>query len=348
MSDHPMRLAADPLYCQVRLPHSALIQVLGLPVRFESNSRDVLAAVENRLGPGCGPATSSPRGRGISGRVRIVVHDSEEGPGDGHSVSFRSPRPDRLLVATPGGFGVAELDRRESYAYVSPSLVADEHRFQCGFVEALTLVLLAGSGRGPLHAATIAADKVGLLLAGRSRSGKSSLCYAAQAAGICAVGEDVAYLQCRPDFAVWTVPGRIHLQPETVQFFPELAGRVVTRLPNGKCKIVVPTDRERAFSSLPLARIGICLLDPGAGPARAEAVGRVDVERSLCAPAEPGFDFFRDAFRRAARQLAAGAAGSWRIHLSRDPREAVPILRECLAQLARPTRAAPDGVDCVP
>jgi hypothetical protein len=64
-----------------------------------------------------------------------------------------------------------------------------------------------------------------------------------------------------------------------------------------------------------------------------EAIDRGEVQRSLTEQIEPGFDFFLTAAQDAAIQLAAGAVGCWRICLSDDPRDAVPILHELLAQL---------------
>ncbi|MCY2988523.1 MAG: hypothetical protein NTY19_11745 [Planctomycetota bacterium] len=324
----------DPLGRDLPLSHSVELPVLGLWVRFETSHPAVLAAVVDSFGPlpegGVLPACGSR----VAARVQVFVQDGEEGAGGHAPIRYRSPNPQRLLVTTPASLGVAELDRKEAYAYVSQSLLADARHFQFGMLETLTLVLVAGTNRQPVHAALLAEQGVGLLLIGNSGSGKSSLTYAAARSGICALGEDVAYVQREPEFRIWAAPRRIHLLPEAASFFPELAGRPTTRLPSGKNKIVVGLDRTRACGMNPVAKVGVCLLEKGTGLPRVQEARPTEVEQVLNGQLEPGFDFFREGAPNVGRLVSNRALRCWRLCVSPDPRESVPLLGGLLADLA--------------
>ncbi len=324
----------DPLGRDLPLSHIVELPVLGLWVRFETNHPAVLAAAVESFGPlpdgGALPASGSP----TAARIRVFVQNGEEGAGQHAPIRFRSPNPQRLLVSTPGSVGVAELDRKQAYAYVTETLLADTVHFQFGVLETLTLVLVAGPNRLPVHAALLAENGVGLLLIGSSGSGKSTLTYAAARSGIGALGEDVAYVQREPDFRVWTAPRRIHLLPEAASFFPELADRRTTRLPNGKNKIVVGLDRTRGNHMNPVTQIGVCLLQKGTGAPHVLPAGRAEVEQVLNGQLEPGFDFFRESAENTGRMVSERALRCWRLVVSPDPRESVPLLRGLLADLA--------------
>jgi hypothetical protein len=229
---------------------------------------------------------------------------------------------------------VAELDCKQAYAYVTETLLADTVHFQFGVLETLTLALVAGPNRRPVHAALLAEQGVGLLLICHSGSGKSTLTYAAARGGIEARGEDVAYVQQSPDFQVWTAPRRIHLLPEAARFFPELADRRATRLPNGKDKIVVGLDRTRGNHLTPVAQVGVCLLQKETGAPHVLPADRAEVERVLNGQLEPGFDFFRESAENVGRLVSDRALRCWRLAVSPDPRESVPLLRGLLADLA--------------
>lgn len=340
MTKKPAPSPADSLGRDIRLSHFGQVQVLGVRVRFEASDPAVLAAAEEAFGPLSGDGGLPEDGSSPRPVVRVYVQDGDEGPNRRARPRYRMPEPERLLVATAGSFGVAEIERKTSYAYVSPSLLADVRQFQYGILEPLTLVLVTGPNRQPLHAAVVAQGRVALLLAGPSGSGKSSLAYAAARDGLGVLSEDTACVQSEPQLRVWTVPRPLHLLPDAVRFFPELKSRTPELLPTGKTKFVVPLDLPRARSRLPLAHVGVCLLTPGAGPPRCAAIGPAEVEGALTERLEAGFDLFAQSAAGAARTLAAGALRCWRLQTSADPRESVSVMRQMLAEL---TRAADGG-----
>jgi hypothetical protein len=203
--------------------------------------------------------------------------------------------------------------------------VADGAHFRYGVVQALTLMLLTGRDRHPVHAATVARDGVALLLVGRSATGKSAVSYAAARAGFAVMGEDVAYAQLRPELRVWALPGRIHLSEDAPRHFPELGDQVATLQANGKTKFAIEPHGD---ANVPLVafQARVCLLTRDGGSARLESVGPEEIRSALTQQVESGFDRYGDDIDAATAKLAH--PGGWRLHLSSDPAESVPFLRE--------------------
>ncbi len=318
---------ADAMYNDAELAFRLELPVLGSPVRFESNSAQVIDAVRVSFGAWERMLAHPDLLETDMARVRLFVHDGEEEPGVHAPLHYRCPDPHRLLVSTRGSLGVAEIDRMESYAFVTPQLVADGAHFRYGIVQALTLVLLTGRDRHPIHAATVARDDMALLLVGRSATGKSTLSYAAACDGLTVMGEDVAYAQVHPQLRVWAFPGKIHLSDDARRHFPELGDRVATLQANGKTKLAVDPQAHRD-APLVASRVRVCLLSRAGGPARLESIERDEIEAALTEEIESGFDRHDDTIAEAASQLAS--PGGWRLHLSSDPAESVPFLHQML------------------
>ncbi|MEE8116009.1 MAG: hypothetical protein V3T28_02775, partial [Gemmatimonadales bacterium] len=321
---------SDPLFRDAELAYDVELPVIGIPVRFESNSRQVIDAVNGSFGVWSSLKNHPELLASDSARVRLIVHEGEEGPEQHAEVRYRCPSPDRVLVATRGSFGVAEFgkgpDRLEAYAFVTPRLVADTAHFQYSFVEALTLVLLTGRDRHPIHAATLARDGAALLLVGPTFAGKSTLSYAAGLSGVSVLGEDVAYVQLREEFRIWAMPGRLHLPTDAASHFPELSCHAATLQANGKEKIAVELPTEGREDLIPMVRRArVCLLSPGAAVARVESADRSEIRAALLEHLEPGFDVYPETAPPAADALAG--EGGWRLHLSKDPHESVPLIR---------------------
>jgi len=295
--------SADPLQRDVWLDHAVTLPVLGIPTRFASNARDVLAAVEESFGGWRAVDADAV----APARVRVVVHEGEETHA---TVRHVCPDAERLLVHTAGSMAVADPARGESVAYVTTALVADRARFRDAVLEAITLALLSHRDRHPLHAAAIARDGHdgqdghAVLLAGPSGAGKSTLAYVAHRDGLAVLGDDRVWVQQNPR-RVWGWPGRVRLLPND----------------GGREKRVVaipPTYRAE--------RATVCLLARGTRVAL-ERVPADVIEAALARP-DAGFDRFPARHETVVRALAAG--GGWRLTTSGDARDALPPLREML------------------
>jgi hypothetical protein len=166
---------ADPLYAQLPLRHVAVLPVLGIPVRFESNSAVVIDVVHASFGAW---RALEPDGTAPANRVRIVVHDAGDGTGQ-TAITYRRPEPGRMMFFAAESLGTADVARRDALAYVTPTLVAAGAHFRYGVVEALTLFLVTGADRFPVHASALLTGDTAILLCGPSGAGKSTLAYAA-------------------------------------------------------------------------------------------------------------------------------------------------------------------------
>ena len=320
----PFDPPADPLVRSEKLAHSTELPVLGRRVVFETNSMTVLGAVERSFG-GWRHLAKSFVQPAPACRVRLYVEDGDEGPGDRPPLRYRLPRPGTLVLSTPGSIGVAEADRGEAYAFVTAALVAHDWYFRYGVVEALTLMLVTSMDRHPVHVATVVRDGGALLLAGPSGVGKSTLAYAASRAGLQVRGDEAAYIQLQPALRIWGMPGRVRLSSAGAAHFPELSDVPPVSGINGKSKVVVDFDVEEG-ALRPVERVVVCLLSEGNGPARLERVEAPEILDALTSRVEPGFDLNPEEGRLVAERLARG--GGWRVGLSKDPFDAVPLLEE--------------------
>src|SRR2546426_4798193 len=215
----------DVLYHGVALRHVVELPVLGVPVRFESNSAAAIDVVEDAFGMWRALRTSPELIAPLSLRVRLIVHDGDEGGAPHAPVTCRMPDADRVVVHTPGSVGIADSGRGEAIAYVTPALLADRAHVRYGVIEGLTLTLVTSRDRYPVHAAAIARGPVALLLAGPPGTGKSTLAYQAHRHGLRGVSDDAAYVQLEPGVRLWGIPDRGHLLAAASAHFSEGAGR---------------------------------------------------------------------------------------------------------------------------
>ena len=330
----------DVLYHGVALRHVMELPVLGVPVRFESNSAAALAVVEEAFGIWRGLRTSPGLIAPLGVRVRLIVHEGDEradGGAASHApVTCRMPDADRVILHTPGSVGIADSRRQEATAYITLALLADRAHVQHSMIEGLTLVLVTACDRYPVHAAAIARGGVALLLAGPPGTGKSTLAYQAHRRGLRVLSDDAVYVQLDPEFQVWGLPGRVRLLTTAARHFPELAGRSPTFLANGDEKLVVqcPGDWPAAPAPAPVAtRARVCLLE--------RTGGSTTVSKAPASPAEvqaflkDGVGLSRARFGasldEALRRLAG--AGGWRVSLSANPADAMPMFDDMLAEL---------------
>lgn len=304
------------------------LPVMGIPVRFETDARAVMAAVDDAFGAWrTAPVDDAwPAGETVRVRIRVVP-----GAAEGHGRVRQRWAAERMWVRAGESRGVADIGRRMAVARVTPALVRDREHFRGGVLEALTLWMLTALDRQPLHAAALERDGRVLLLAGPSGVGKSTLVYAAQRAGLRVLTEDCAFLQGGAAPRVWGLPRAVHLLPDAVRFFPELADAVPAVRANGKTKIAV--DLRAAHAAAPpraVDRVGICLLARGAQPAL-EMLPPHAIEAGLTAQMEPGFHRFAATIGEPVRRLAA--RGGWRLTLPSSPREALPLLHRMFDEL---------------
>jgi len=328
---------SDPLYHTVPLRHTLELPVLGVTVRYESNSADALAAIDEAFGVWRGLRASPELIDAAGVRVRLIVHDGDEGPTPHAPVIWRLPDPDRLLIHTPGSLGLMDLRQRDAVVYLTPGLMADRAHFTYSVLHTVTLPLVDTFDRYPVHAAVIARGPVALLLAGPAGTGKSTLAFEAHRAGLSVLSDDVCHVQLKPVFRVWgEIPGQVYLTPTAGARFPELAGQAPSLVANGLAKLFVqfPYSWSAPGGRAPMATVaGVCLLRRDGAPARAAPATREEIITFLREGLGIARVMLGGRLDDALASVAAG--GGWKLSLSDNPTEAIPLIAAMLAALER-------------
>lgn len=325
---------ADRARTDSALVHTCTLPVLGIPVRFVANDRRPIEIAEEAFGA-WRTLESSPGLIDLEPVfVRMLVAPGNEGDEAHARLDYRIVEPGRLEIMSPGSRAEVDVSRREATVRVTEELLADRQHFRYGVLEAATLYILSYHDRQPVHAAVVTRGNAGLLLAGPSGVGKSTLAYAAATRMGCRIlAEDVVNVQLWPELRLWGLPGFVHLPPDSAHHFPELADNAPTLMANGKTKIAVALQRIGALPRLPFtSTAGICILERGDGLASLEPLEPAAVIAALTAEIEPGFDAFANSVGECMAAIAAG--GGWRLRTTSRPADAYPHLDRALATIA--------------
>ena len=326
--------APDPLLRSAVLDYELRLPVLGIETRFDSNSEDVIALVEQSFGR-WRHLPAEDRTAATSARVRVIVNEGDETT-SGHSPVTHTSGPDkRLLVQSHGSIAYVDPLRQESVAYVTSGLVNDRDSFRVTVLEAITFALLACFDRHPLHAAAITNGERTALLAGLGGSGKSTLAYLAHSAGIDVLSDDHVWLQLEPHCRIWGSAPHARLRTAAAAHFPEVERQQrasastalgTTPYPGAdKLAVHLPPrdDNHRLVARGPV----VCVLARG----REASLARLqpsEIEATLVDQLSPGFDRFPE--RNGAAFAAIATGGGWQLTLSDNPRDALLLLRHIL------------------
>jgi hypothetical protein len=325
MSDEVEFVASgDTLGREVQTECTLDAPVLGIPVRYESNSPTVIAIAESVFGQ-WRTLDRSPELIAAQGAlIRVMVVDGDEGNVEHAPFRYHVPDADRVIVTTRGSVGLADGRRREGVIYATPALVRDREHFRYNMLEAVTLSVLSRQDRTPFHAAALMRGDTALLLAAPSGLGKSTLAYAGARAGLKVLAEDLVFLQRRP-LRVWGWPGALHLPADAAAHFPELVENGPMLLANGKKKIALRTRTLDALPAVPVARrAGICLLRRENSGAVSENLDGRTLIGELTRASEDGFDIFDDIIDEVLAPICRH--GGWILNVAGPPAQLVPEL----------------------
>jgi hypothetical protein len=234
---------------------------------------------------------------------------------------------DSFVASDGASMLMAQRAHGYALAFVTPELVDDEPRLRHHVIELLGLLLAAYRDRLPIHAGAVVRRDRAVLLVGRSTAGKSTLCYACLRDGFQLLAEDVVYVSRRRGLRLWGVPWQIHLLPDAVRHFAELADLPGTHQANGKFKLAVETaafgaDRACRY----VERAVVCMVERHAGVSSAlEPIDPGIPIAALTHDLESGFDLYGDP-RAAAESLVAD--GAYRLNMGSDLAGAVALLKE--------------------
>jgi len=309
------------------LDQRATFPLLGVPLEIRSNSVAVIAAAERAFGGwrGLAPELIEP----VAPRViDLIVHPVEQSAPHAHGAPpFVQRIHSNCFLASDGvNLLTAQYDQGRALGFIAPELLANEARLRYSVLELLGLLLVTQHDRVPLHAGAVVRDGRAILLAGRSTAGKSTLCYACLREGFQLLAEDMVYVSRRRGMRLWGVPWQIHLLPDAVRFFPELADVPAEIQANGKLKLAVETASFDADCALRYAdRAVVCVVERHAGlESILEPVDAVAAIAALSGNRESGFDLY-EGTRAVAEALVAG--GAYRLVVGQDLGRAVAALR---------------------
>lgn len=319
-------------------PCIATLSLLGLAVRFESDSAELLGAalrsyapwldqpvpangrqlrlrldldVHNRAGSTAFAATGAHGG----GREWIsdVAIDSEPLPLPGFAAPVVGAR---LELHGAGAVGSSDASAGEAQARIAADLLTEGDAL-ADVLDTLLLFLLTRAGRVPLHAAGCLAGEKAMLLVGRSGAGKSTLAWQADQAGLAVLAEDTVYLEGGATPRVWGFPRSFHLAaPSSLP-----AGDRSLRLRAGRLKERIEPSRRP-----PLLATGDAVLYVLERGARAE-LQPLSPEAAIAkvmSALEPGFEHFRAVLPDVLHPFTR--AGAWCLTVGPDPAESFALL----------------------
>ena len=318
----------DSLLRKPRLDHSLEVPLLGVPLRFETNSAYVRDMIEDTFGA-WRSLSADLISRKDALRITVQVTGGDEGAVNDALPALRYICYDdaRYIIHTPGSVAMVDPDRGEASAYVTADLASHRALFRHSVLEAIALSLVAHHDRHPVHASAIGRGDHVIVFAGASGTGKSTLAYMARVAGLEVLTEDALWVQLHPVLRFWGWARHIHLKPEATQFFPELLGSGV-RDTDASGKIVVDVRREHEAHSFEKSAGTVCVLERSRGAPSLERVSRADLVRILTEQLTQGYDRYPERLEPTVRAVAAD--GGWKLSLTDDPRDALPLLMQLI------------------
>jgi hypothetical protein len=226
----------DPFRCKIPLPYRAVFYPLGFAVEVITNEEAILAIVDELWG-GLRQLHKNPL-------LQICILVSEGGSeGCPPAPVLRAQRNLLTIVADAHNHAVCDLTHGLSLIWLN---CASLHypKFLCyHFIETAAYSLIAPTHATGLHAACVSRYGHGLLLAGDSGAGKSSLAYACARAGWTYTSDDGSWLLRDGDQPLVVGDCRqVRFRPAAKELFPELQDRDLTPRVQGKPSIEVPTS----------------------------------------------------------------------------------------------------------
>lgn len=281
----------DPLGASTPLPHRKVVYPYGFPALIKTNEPKVFEHVEFSWG------RCAKRFREMPVELRIVVteHASVE---VSPIPAYRSQANLLTVVSDAANHGCCDLATSRGFANLTRTTIERGDYFRYNFLEGMIYSLLDTKYLATMHAACVARNNCGILLAGASGAGKSSFAYACGLRGWTYVSDDASALVIKNrNHTVVGNPYSIRFRPSISSLFSELKGHVKDR--NGKPTLEIRTEQFSHFKVAHQCRVNYVVFlrrnDNDADPETLVPLSRAErLRRILYNPWSPELPVFQE------------------------------------------------------
>jgi hypothetical protein len=222
------------------LPLNAELCMVGARCSVSTNSEEILASLSRWKAPSEGEHC-------YSFELRVLVDPAAKHQEDA-AAHFRGLH--HLVFGSFGGDEtfVFDLLRRRVSGVVSKETASNERFWNVRLLPTALGLLGATIGVVPLHCACLDKNGEGLLLAGASGTGKSTLAVALSRCGFAVVSDGWTYIGKNGNgLTAHGITAPVKLLPDAVQHFPELSGFEAAKASNGEMAFEI--DAAHAFGA---------------------------------------------------------------------------------------------------
>ncbi len=282
--------ATDELGRTAPMAFSAEFPFQGIPLKLQSNSSSVIDSAESLFGiwRALDPKLIVPDTKLL---IKIIVHNTKK---------FNTPyAPLTYCIYENHCFGFdgsnlffTEDDLGIGIAFVTPEMAGVDDILKYIIMEGMSSLLTMRHDRSALSAGAVVHNGRAVMLLGRSGAGKSTLCYACLKEGFQIIADDALTVSIKNGVRLWRKTRNIHLLPETLTLFPELANIPHQIRPYGRHKIAIDVTSfgdgcMRLCAENPI----VCILERNDNANSAlEPIESDVVIDAICRHPEPGFD----------------------------------------------------------
>ena len=228
------RLVPDPLLATQRLPLTRVFYPLGHALELATDSGEIIDAAA-ALWQRYPKLANAPA-------VRLDIAVAPENAAVKPVPAL--PRGREHLISIIHGeqnFAIADLNNGFAFAGLTRDIASDHEYTAYHFLEPLAYTLLLRHIT-ILHAACVALDGRGVLLAGKSGSGKTCLSYGCAQRGWTFLSGDACQFTRNSNGVIIGRPFSIRFRADAGELFPELRRYPVSLHLNGKRDIAPPVD----------------------------------------------------------------------------------------------------------
>jgi hypothetical protein len=265
----------DPLLTRTSLAYDEVFYPYGFPVRLRSNSPLTMEAADTSWSTYRHKFDHPPLD------VRLLISESDS-PGCTEPPTFRSQGHLLSIVANAENFACLDLDAGFSFGWATTSTAQNTEYFRQCLLDVMIYPLLEIRHLITLHAACVQFKGKGVLLAGNSGAGKSSLAYACARRGWTYVSDDAsAYVRSARKPMVIGHPHKFRFREPVGELFPEFRGMKSTLRAYGKPTIEVRTHFLEGLETADESPVdAVVFLNRGAHGGQSAAIVPVPVEEA--------------------------------------------------------------------